>query len=427
MPVQSNAEVAAAQLELVDPTIATLFERGQHFLQEIERAEDAHEVSTRLMRIVLEVNPGGEYGAYDPDDGDLGQGSGEVYDVALVGPVYRKSTFQITFLSKYATDSRKKAIIDSTNNIVAKGMKQFRADLDKELNGGPGNAVLGTINSLAGNVATMAVPSGAQLVRANMPVQIYDTTLTINRSANSGVATRVLQADPIVTQTIVFDQLPPGTVATDVVVVAGVVGANPVGLYGIKYHQNNATTGTWLNLNRAVYPVQLQTPRVNGNAGALVPMQPWLVINKIKKALGLEELGRPFWHMAVEQSHAWNQLAVTVQIIDRADRPTGEGQDMAIRGAKSSAGNMCGLRIKESQNADQTRIDLIDASVWGRAVIKNIGFMKFANGNVWFQAYGASGGPKASMGFVYDYDLQVFVRNPRKGGFVDNLARPSGF
>jgi hypothetical protein len=25
--------------------------------------------------------------------------------------------------------------------------------------------------------------------------------------------------------------------------------------YGIKYHQNNATTGTWLNLNRATYPL----------------------------------------------------------------------------------------------------------------------------------------------------------------------------
>jgi len=427
MPPQSNAEVAAAQLELVDPTIATLFERGQHFLQEIERAEDAHEVSTRLMRLVLEVNPGGDAGSFDPDGGDLGTGSGEVYDVAMVGPVYKKMSFELTFLSKYATDSRKKAVIDSTNNIVAKGMKQFRAYLDKVLNGGPGNGVLGTIASLAGTTATMAVPSGAQLVYVNQPVQIYDSTLTINRSANAGLMTRVLLADPIVTQTIVFDQLPPGTVATDVIVSAGLNGANPVDLYGIKYHQNNATTGTWLNLNRANYPVQLQTPRVNGNAGALVPMQPWLVINKVKKALGLEELGRPFWHMPVEQSHAWNQLAVTVQIIDRAQRETGEGQDMAIRGAKSSAGNMCGLRIKESQNADQTRVDLIDASVWGRAVIKNIGFMKFANGNVWYQKYGASGGPAAAMGFIYDYDFQVFVRNPRKGGYIDNLARPSGF
>jgi len=427
MPPQSNAEVAAAQLELVDPTIATLFERGQHFLQEIERAEDAHEVSTRLMRLVLEVNPGGDYGSFDPDGGDLGRGTGEVYDVAMVGPVYRKISAELTFLSKYATDSRKKAIIDSTNKLVAKTMKQFRAALDKELNGGPGNGVLGTISVLAGNVATMAVPSGAQLVYNNQSVQIYDSTLTVNRSFNAGMTTRVLAADPIVSQNIIFDQLPPGTQVGDVIVIAGVTGANPVGLYGIKYHQNNATTGTWLNVNRANYPVQLQTPRVNGNNGALVPMQPWLVINKIKKALGLEELGRPFWHMAVEQSHAWNQLAVTVQIIDRSKRETGEGQDMAIRGAKDSAGNMCGLRIKESQNADQTRIDLIDAAVWGRAVIKNIGFMKFANGASWYQPVGASGGPAAAMGFIYDYDFQVFVRNPRKGGYIDNLARPSGF
>lgn len=426
MPPQTNAEVAATEIEGLSPIVSDLFERGDHFLAEIMRS-DEEEVSTRLYRIALETNPGGEYGAYGPEGDDLGSGSGEVYDVAMIGPVFRKSSFELTFLSKYATDSRKKAIINSTQSIMAKGLRQFRADLDKELNGGPGNGVLGTILSLAGTTATMAVPSGAQLVRGMMPVQIYDATLTINRSFAAGFPSRVLVADPIVTQTIVFDQLPPGTVATDVIVPMGLSGPNPVGLYGVKYHQNNATTGTWQNVNRANYPVQLQTPRVNGNSGALVPMQPWLIINKVKKALGMDKLGKPFFYMAVEQSHAWNQLAVTVQIIDRSQRETGEGQDMAIRGAKDGPGNMCGLRIKEGQNADQTRVDMIDASVWGRVAIQDFGLMKFANGDLWYQKVGGSGAPATAMGFVYHYDFQVFNRNTRKGGYIDSLARPSGF
>ena len=40
----------------------------------------------------------------------------------------------------------------------------------------------------------------------------------------------------------------------------GLTGAQPISLFGILYHQNNATTGTWLNLNRATYPVELATP-----------------------------------------------------------------------------------------------------------------------------------------------------------------------
>jgi hypothetical protein len=56
---------------------------------------------------------------------------------------------------------------------------------------------------------------------------------------------------------------PGGLTAGDVIVHDGLSGAQQVSLFGIKYHQNNATTGTWLSLNRATYPVQLATPRVN--------------------------------------------------------------------------------------------------------------------------------------------------------------------
>jgi hypothetical protein len=426
MPQLTNAQVVANQLEYVDPTISLLYERGDHFMKLVDAAEDTKRLSTRLMRVSLQVNPGGDYGAYAPEGGDMGDGSGEFYDVATLTPTYRKMGFAITRLAQEATDTREQALVDETNRIVAEGMKQFRSALDKEAQTN-GNAVLGTIQTLAGTTATMVVPYGAQLVYNNQPVQIYDATLTINRSALASMVTRVLAADPVTTQTIVFDQLPAGTIATDVIVPAGVVGANPIGLFGVKYHQNNNTTGVWQNLNRASYPVQLATPRVNGNAGALVPMQPWLAVNKIKKALGLDKVGKVKAYMAVEQSQAWNQLAVTVQIVDRSKRETGEGLDMGIRGAHSGPGNMCGLPIVEGQNADQTRIDIIDFSKWGRAIMNPVGFFKGANGKVWFQKYGASGGVAAAMLFYYIFDAQIFNRSPRSGAFVDNLARPSGF
>lgn len=426
MPQLSNAQVVANQLEHVDPVIEVMYERGHELLNMIDQAKDVTKVSTRLMRISLQINPGGDYGAYNPDGGDMGDGSGEFYDVATLTPVYRKMGFALTRLAERATETTEQALVNETNRIVAEGMEQFRSALDKELQTN-GNAVLGTILSLSGTTATMVVPYGAQLVYNNQPVQIYDATLTINRSALANMVTRVVAADPITAQTIVFDQLPPLTVATDVIVPAGVIGANPIGLFGIKYHQSNATTGVWLNLNRATYPVQLATPRVNGNSGALVPMQPWLALNKIKKSLGLKKLGKLKAHMAVEQSQAWNQLAVTIQIVDRAKRATGEGLDMGIRGAYDSAGNMCGVPIVESQNADQTRIDFLDLAKWGRAVMSPVGFFKGANGKVWFQKYGASGGVAASMLFYYVFDAQVFTRSPRAGAYIDALARPSGF
>lgn len=334
--------------------------------------------------------------------------------------------FQMTSLAQWATDSDEKAIIDETNRIVSEGMLQYRSFLDKQVNASA-SFVLGTITNIAGTTLTFAVPTGAQLFYEGQQIQFYDTTITNNKSATAGMISTVLIVDPITTQTVVFDQVPATLVNTDVALASGLFGPNPTGIFTIKYHQNNAQTGVWQNLNRATYPVKLQTPRVNGNNGALVPMQPWLAINKIKKSLGLNKVGKLIAHMAVEQSQAWNQLAVTVQIIDRSRRETGEGQDMNIRGYESGPGNMCGVPIKEAQNADQTRIDFLDLSVWGRAVMNNLGFYKGANGKVWFQIYGATGNIATAMSFQYIYNFQLFNRNPRRGAFIDALARPAGF
>src|SRR5260370_16163073 len=115
----------------------------------------------------------------------------------------------------------------------------------------------------------------------------------------------VVAAAPISpTQTITVDVLPGGRVATDVIVPDGLSGAQPVSLFGIKYHQNNATTGTWLNLNRATYPVQLATPRVNAGNAALTPSNVRLAINKVRKALGINHVSKLIAYMAVEQEHA---------------------------------------------------------------------------------------------------------------------------
>lgn len=426
MAQQTNAQVVAAQLERVVDKIEVLYERGDDTLQMIQKANDVKTVSTRAMRIVLQVTAGGSGGYYNADGGDLGVGSGESYDVATLTPVFQKMSFQMTSLAQWATDSDEKAIIDETNRIVSEGMLQFRAYLDKQVNA-TSSGSLGTIGTVAGTTLTFNVPTGAQLFYEGQIVQFYDTTQTVNKSAAAGMVSTVLIVDPITTQTVVFDQVPGTVIATDVAMAAGLAGANPTTLFSVKYHQNNAQTGVWQNLNRATYPVKLQTPRVNGNSGALVPMQPWLAVNKIKKSVGLNKVGKLVAHTAVEQSQAWNALATTVQIIDRSRRETGEGQDMNLRSYESGPGNMCGIPIKEAQNADQTRIDFLDLSVWGRAVMNNLGFYKGANGKVWFQIYGASGGIATAMQFHYIYNMQLFNRNPRRGAFIDSLARPSGF
>src|SRR5437899_4528221 len=392
MPAQANANVIALQLEKVRDKVPLLYERDDILLTMIQQRGDVEKVSSRNMRLPLQVNPGGKAGSYNADGGDLGRGSGTAYDVAQVSPIFFRFAIEITKLVEYATTGRERAVENAAKREVAREMKQFRP-LPDRLMQTPGNGVLGTISSVSGTTLTMAVPFGAALVYVGQTIQVYDTTLTTNRGTAN-----VTAADPISAQTITVDALPTGTVAGDVIVHDGLSGAQPVSLFGVKYHQNNATTGTWLNLNRATYPVQLATPRVNAGNAALTPGNVRLAINKVRKALGINHVGKLIAYMAVEQEHAWENLGITVsQIIKEGGGGRADDLDLLFSGRKT----MSGVPIKSSVNADQTRVDFLDLSHWGRAVVKDIDYFE-VNGNTVFPIYGASGGIAASYIFYFD-------------------------
>jgi len=417
-----NAQTIALQLEKVRDKVPLLYERDDVLLSMIQQRGDVEKVSSRAMRLPLQVNPGGKAGSYNADGGDLGRGSGTVYDVATISPIFYRFAVEITKLVEYATNAREKAIENAAKREVANGMKQFRAFLDKLVQTA-GNGVLGTISSISGTTFTMTIPSGAALVYVGQTIQIYDPTLTTNRNVAGSTVTNVLAADPINAQTITVDNVPASTAAGDLIVHDGLTGAQPVSLFGIKYHQNNATTGTWLNLNRATYPVQLATPRVNAGNAAITPANVRLAINKVRKSLGIGQLGKLIAYTSVEQEHAWENLGITIsQVIKEGGAGNANDQDLLFTGRKT----MSGVPIKSSVNADQTRVDFLDLSHWGRAVMKDIDFFEIGGQTV-FPIYGTSGGISAAYIFYFDTGFQVWNDSPRSGAYIDTLARPSGY
>ena len=145
--------------------------------------------------------------------------------------------------------------------------------------------------------------------------------------------------------------------------------------------------------------------------------------NKVRKSLGINHVSKLIAYMAVEQEHAWENLGITVsQIIKEGGGGKADDLDLLFSGRKT----MSGIPIKSSVNADQTRVDFLDLSHWGRAVLKDIDFFE-VNGNTVFPIYGASGGLAASYIFYFDTAFQVWSDSPRSGAFVDTLARPSGY
>lgn len=424
MAAQSNAQTIALQLEKVRDKIPLLYERDDVLISMIQQRGDIEKVSSRNMRLPLQLIAGGKGGSYNADGGNLGRGSGTTYDVAQVSPIFFKFGVEITKLVEYATNAKEKAIENAAKREVSNGMKQFRTFLDTVVQGA-GNGVVGTLlNNPVGNVFTMAIPMGAAGVYVGQTIQIYDATLTTNRNIAAGVVSQVLQADPIsASQTITVDNVPANTVATDVIVHDGLTGAQPVSLFGIKYHQNNAVTGTWLNLNRATYSVQLQTPTVNAASSALVPTYVRLAINKVRKALGVDQLGKLLAYTALEQEHAWENLGIAVStVIKEGGGGRANDLDLLFTGKKT----MSGVPFKSSIHADQTRIDFLDMSHWGRAVMKDIDYFE-VGGQTMFPLYGNDGGLSAAYIFYFDTGFQLWNDSPRSGAFISALARPTGY
>jgi hypothetical protein len=148
-----------------------------------------------------------------------------------------------------------------------------------------------------------------------------------------------------------------------------------------------------------------------------------LAINKVRKSLGINQVGRLIAYTSVEQEHAWENLGITIsQVIKEGGAGNANDLDLLFTGRKT----MSGVPIKSSVNADQTRVDFLDLSHWGRAVMKDIDFFEIGGQTV-FPIYGTSGGISAAYIFYFDTGFQVWNDSPRSGAYIDTLARPSGY
>src|SRR2546427_2489941 len=119
MPAQANANVVALQLEKVRDKVPLLYERDDILLTMIQQRGDVEKVSSRNMRLPLQVNPGGKAGSYNADGGDLGRGSGTAYDVAQVSPIFFRFAIEITKLVEYATTDRKSTRLNSSHSQIS--------------------------------------------------------------------------------------------------------------------------------------------------------------------------------------------------------------------------------------------------------------------------------------------------------------------
>lgn len=413
----TEQQVAGLELERVRSKVEVVFERDDKFYSTIKK-RDVEKVSNRQLRVPLELRPGGAFGYFNPDGGDMGRGGGPTWDKAVLNCVFLNQAIEYTKLTEWATDDARKAVINSVRRMTATALDELRRQLDAQMMQA-GNGVIGTVttDTPAGGSNVIALTTdgfGARLMRYGQTVQIFDTTLATNRG--SGVITNW----DVENKTISITPQIAGVVATDKIVTAGISSpASLPALYGVPYHHANSSTGTWLGFSRSTTP-EIRSNRVNASSAALSLPLPRLAINKIGNRVGIDNTFKPNAWMHPAQKQAYEEIGQLVSLIQKQAKE--EGLNMYF----GDAMQMAGAPVKDHFNWDNTRIDFVADSVWGRAEILPIGFYT-TDGRKIFEIRGASGGVATADIFYMVVGMQTFVNNPAATSYIDTLAVPSGY
>lgn len=422
MAALNEANVLGVELEKVLPKVKALFEREDRFYSTIEK-RNVEVISSRDMRIPLEMRPGLNFGHYDPDGGDMGRGDAPVFDKATISSVHFRGACEWTKKSEYSTDDGRKAVLNSFRHLLAVQMKEFRRNIDSACMTS-GSGVLATSSAVSAGTGTAggdhwtlnvaAEGFNARLLRFNLTVAIYDTTLATKR----GEAKINFYDGP----NKIVDTFPAiaGVTAGDKLLISGLSGASPTSLFGVPYHHSNSSSGTWLGFSRSANP-EIRANRVNASGSLSLPF-PRRAINAVGDRVGMDIMeGQSVtaW-MHPCQKQAYEELGQLVSIIHK--QPKEEGLDLYFNDSMQ----MAGAPVRTSYSWDKTRIDFIADEYWGRAELTPIGFHEVEGKRI-FPVYGSSGGIAASLLFYLKVSFNLFHMCPAAGTYIDGLTIPTGY
>lgn len=424
---QDESMVLGTEMERVKPDVPTLFDFDDTFFSKIEKRQ-VEKVSKRDMRIPLKLYPGGRSGGFDSNGGDLGRGSGPTYDKAVIGTIDMRHAVEWTTQAEWATDDSRKAVVNTFRNLLSTAMPEFRRNVDSwSMTDGTG--VMATVSavSTAGGKDTVTLNAAgdgfqARLLRYDHTYSVYDSTLATRRvftGAPSDVPAGEAAIDlyDLENAQVRFNGTIPVQVG-DKIVVSGPRSTPPVWLYGLPYHHNAASTGTWLGLDRATVP-PIRSNQVVAGGGFDLPFAR-LALNKIGNRVGKNQVQKTIAWMHPCQKQAYEAVGQTVSIIQK------QAKEEALNMYFGDGMQMAGASVETGYSADKTRIDFVNTAVWGRAEMHPAGFYE-RDGRKLFEIRGSSGGVAAATVFYIVASFNFFVDNPAVTAYISGLSIPTGY
>lgn len=422
MPAQSEGAVNAVEVEKVRTVVKSAFDYDALFFGSLKK-KTPDVISNRDMRVPIRLRPGGKFRHYNPDGGNYGRGSGIVYEKGVIGVQHLLEAVEWTDLSEMSTDDSRKAVLNTFKDGLSKALEEMQRNIDS-ICMTDGTGTLGTVTTYSvgtgtngGDRLTLNTDGfRARLVRMDMDVNIYNAALSTNRTPG---AERTINYHDLPGNIIdVFPSLATG-IATDKIVVSGLVAAPPVSVLGVAYHHSNASTGTWLGLPRATTP-EIRANRVAAG-GVLALPHARLAMNKIGDRVGIEARKKRYtaWtHPA--QAAALEEIATLITSLQ--GMPAGKSIDLYY----GDNMQLAGCPVKQSYSWDRTRVDFIGDG-WGRAEMKSADFKKKHDGGYIWEGRGADGGGAAYNIIYPSISFNIYLDNPAEGAYIDTLAVPTGY
>lgn len=419
--VEANVTAIEKELIIYEDGLPQLFEMDHPLWDRMEK-QSADPASNRPTRVPLLMSVGGSFQQFSPDGGSYGATGGPNWQVATLTPIYFSSGYSYTKLAEYATTGAERGVKSVTGEVMRLAVEQFRTYLDMLANTA-GNGVIGTITS-AGPPLTLTTDGfKEELVMVGQNVQVYNSALTTNRGSST------VSSFNRAAHTITLAANPGGTTAGDLLVIGGLTGTltNQSSLFGIPYHQSNATSGTWLGLNRATFP-QVVTPGVNAGTSPLTTGMIRGALNYIRMNLGDKyfnaEMTKLISYLHPGQADSYESIALLISQIWKD--PSGN-QEVDLLFNNQSGLKMSNVPVVQSIHQDRTRIDFLALGFWGRIVGVDAGFAKPAGRILWPQVDTTVnvGGLNATDQFWMQAGVQVYNKQPAGSAYIYNLALPA--
>lgn len=380
------------------------------------------------FRVPMRIQAGAALSQGTGNGDSLGRGTGSQWAAFALSPVFVFSVCEITFLSRIATEGRKRGLFNVQAQELKNTFQQATQGLEALIQG-DGTGTLDQIPTTAViNNGTGAVgPSFSSIVGMTNAFQFTDqqTVQVISTGGTNRGAFTITYVDAVSNTLYSNMALPAGTAVTDYLVIAGSAGTAGASIMGLRAWQVNSNTGTIGGLSRASYPGRLSTPIINLNNSALSLSTGYRANVLLGRALGQDNAAMKSvtWYMGPDQAMQIANLYLNALFVNVPDAKGDTSLDMVKRNWPET---YAGRAMHVGWNALPGRLDLFTFDTWYMGEMLPLELYDYGGGMTTAPVPDVvNGGYLTSSQFAYVSAFNLVNSNVRAGVIISNAAQPS--